>query len=898
MARVTNTVSGNPASFRSPGSVPIRSLKIHFDPVQDFNGYGKPWLGGAGKNLLKNNRAVGTNEYNGLTVVVYEDGHMKIDGTATITFGLNINTNLSLSSGSYVLSGCASGGSETTYALADTTNSNIIDFGSGCSFTLSDSSTLYIRIVILSGAIFNNAIFTPMIRKASETDDSWEPYENICPITGWTGISYNHSNKNILPAKVPADAIKGTFGTGSTSISSASNAICFSVYVGKNRQLKFSKNVNGSLAFAFTDNKVVDRTQTIYSAVNCTNRESYTFNSGDHPWLLINSSTKAGYESFTDATAPMMRFGEDSTDYVPRIDWTPKSVNWTDKTVFGGYVDLVTGEISDNYAQYIITSSNYPTFVVVSGNAGYAPYVAGTQHGFPYSPTPDIINPVLLTNSFKFIGVITDSKNINPYEVAFYTSNNVTRLIFGLPEEISDLEKFLNFIDSGPRTIQLVYKASYNSTTTTNPVLTENLHTFSGLNKIWSNADNTVEAEYDYAESIDILKMRSLMIANAPHIETARSTSNVLSISPTVKNNLKECKVYFGPSQDGSGEPSPTNVRDFTGWSSIKLHNSDRASLLMPVTHADVSDLLENNMVLHNLGDGKYVFVKAGEYPDHTHRFDMDIPSGVLSNNMNLYFNSSIKHSLPAWSMAFGLRDTGDNNIITGEVAYSSVQNDFVSFGTTSTASGKTYGKLRIVVDDLFTDSTICPVIASTTSTEDTIADISWASTAGTLYGGYIDIVSGDLVATYKRVKITSSLNWPILFGSANYGGAVRFNPPDIKLLYSGFTDPNCICNCAVKRDDLIDYNQADPGIIIGYGSPYDPTLNFILFRKPSVYFNIGNTLNDFMDYADSHDIYVTYCLEEPIVYHLTPQTIMPFMGQNTFWSNANGGIEIKYWTH
>ena len=42
----------------------------------------------------------------------------------------------------------------------------------------------------------------------------------------------------------------------------------------------------------------------------------------------------------------------------------------------------------------------------------------------------------------------------------------------------------------------------------------------------------------------------------------------------------------------------------------------------------------------------------------------------------------------------------------------------------------------------------------------------------------------------------------------------------------------------------------------------------------------------------------VAYKLSEPVIFHLTPYSIKTLEGINNIWSNTNGTVSIKYWTH
>jgi hypothetical protein len=65
----------------------------------------------------------------------------------------------------------------------------IIDYGNGASFTTPETITsAKVYPIILNGTNVNGKVFKPMIRLASETDATFAPYSNICPISGWDSV--------------------------------------------------------------------------------------------------------------------------------------------------------------------------------------------------------------------------------------------------------------------------------------------------------------------------------------------------------------------------------------------------------------------------------------------------------------------------------------------------------------------------------------------------------------------------------------------------------------------------------------------------------------------------------------------------------------------------------------
>lgn len=137
------------------------------------------------KNLLRTSASSQT--VNGITFTVNTDGSIVANGTATANAQLTLWNRASnswyLPTGSYTLSGGASGGSSSTYELAinKTSGSSSVavakDYGDGGTFTVSDETEPYgAYIIIRSGQAVNNLTFYPMLRNASIQDDTYVPY--------------------------------------------------------------------------------------------------------------------------------------------------------------------------------------------------------------------------------------------------------------------------------------------------------------------------------------------------------------------------------------------------------------------------------------------------------------------------------------------------------------------------------------------------------------------------------------------------------------------------------------------------------------------------------------------------------------------------------------------------
>ena len=214
---VYEEVRGSVASFVSKyANEPLKSLTATITPVQSFNGYDSPWAAGAGKSRVPVSMTSNNYTAYGINVTVSDDGTITTSGSNTGTATLSISTNPIFSAEdisaklvdgqTYFFSGCPAGGSSSTYriSLKKTTNGTSTyasDTGSGVSFTYDAASTYVVYININKTVDVDGFVWKPMICLASETDKTWEPYSNVCPITGWTG-----ANIYVSPTQNQADA--------------------------------------------------------------------------------------------------------------------------------------------------------------------------------------------------------------------------------------------------------------------------------------------------------------------------------------------------------------------------------------------------------------------------------------------------------------------------------------------------------------------------------------------------------------------------------------------------------------------------------------------------------------------------------------------------------------------
>ena len=144
-----------------------------------------------GKNLIPYPYINSTQTINGVTFTVNSDGSVTATSNGTATpnayFELTSISTFYLPKGDYILSGCPSGGSSTTYNLAAVNGSGSSytkfrqDKGNGV--TLSSSGEYWIiRCQVMAGQTVENLTFKPQIELGT-TSTAYEPYKECAEYT-------------------------------------------------------------------------------------------------------------------------------------------------------------------------------------------------------------------------------------------------------------------------------------------------------------------------------------------------------------------------------------------------------------------------------------------------------------------------------------------------------------------------------------------------------------------------------------------------------------------------------------------------------------------------------------------------------------------------------------------
>lgn len=177
------------ASFSDGAEASLVECEIGIVPSQDLNGYSKPWAGGAGKNKNAYPYVAGTRVISDVNFTMNNDGTITLSGTATAQADYILNgawassANI-LPSGNYKISlGDNIPNGIELICVYNTTRLTPVD-----DVINAPNGITYSFIRIANGTNTNGIKLFPMIRESS-APSGFEPYSNICPISGHTDVT-------------------------------------------------------------------------------------------------------------------------------------------------------------------------------------------------------------------------------------------------------------------------------------------------------------------------------------------------------------------------------------------------------------------------------------------------------------------------------------------------------------------------------------------------------------------------------------------------------------------------------------------------------------------------------------------------------------------------------------
>lgn len=554
------------------------------------------------------------------------------------------------------------------------------------------------------------------------------------------------------------------------------------------------------------------------------------------------------------------------------------SLNWSDTigTVYGGYVDLVTGELVEEWSgsktlngSDDISSPN--RVKVLMQYSGIDVFGAGRNFS---KKVDNAISSVYCDSLPIKTELISDDF---PY---LYLSDNGTSIgytvIIGKLSDHSELttdSARLQFVSDWLKehNVTIYWK----STPVTYELTPTQLQTLLGRNNIWSNADR-VEVEYNLAESNDELyRRRNIILRSAPHIVTPEPAA-LQHFTTDIAAPLKECKIHFSPVQAGSGDPSPDNVREISGWNTPVYC---LASRVKQIKFIDFSNATITGGTANLNADGSLTIFENSE---KARNITCSIEPINVTTDLNMFILGSSIKDLSENKISFKFLDNNDNTILTFIPSTTMDKDDVIAYY--NIPENFSCSRVKITVTRSVPNITISPFLCAQNNLH---ANPYWTSTAGTIYGGYMDLINGKIVKTFDEFKLNSF----------DFQQIVNFNNADgffftIVGMYGGvYAHDSCaeLYSSTFKVLPILEINTNSPI----WSCSISNKGNGIIFLTPK---NMYSNKNEFLEaYGNETVIMKT---TNPITYSLSPAQLKSFVGTNNIWSNSNGPIELSYWTH
>ena len=360
MDTTTTSASGNPISIAGLKSNQLAiDPVLTFEPIQDLHGQSKPYPAGGGKNKLplivddiKTTNTDGTwsgDAYtlNGVTFTLLTDNGnniigIKVSGTASTSDGSSLYLARAYTvAQASIMTGCPANGSSDSYRLSISGVGS--DIGSGRNLSQGETGNIFIYRgnTTISGTL----TFYPMIRLATESDATFAPYENICPISGYDKIDISSVGAKVWDGILS----NGHIDSNGVYVSDNSNAVSDYILVTPDTYSIISdtfKTFNAWYVWAYDANKIYINQAKSASHTTGTGLNSTFTLTGNTRYIRIQFNATGQISANTDSKIYVgLSTATQDNDYVIATSISES----LGQTVYGGWLDLRSGKFKVEY---------------------------------------------------------------------------------------------------------------------------------------------------------------------------------------------------------------------------------------------------------------------------------------------------------------------------------------------------------------------------------------------------------------------------------------------------------------------------------------------------------------------------------------------------------------------
>ena len=340
---------------------------------------------------------------------------------------------------------------------------------------------------------------------------------------------------------------------------------------------------------------------------------------------------------------------------------------------------------------------------------------------------------------------------------------------------------------------------------------------------------------------------------------------NPLSFTTDSKQVASKTIVTLEPIQAGSGDPSPSNVREISGYDDIRLYSSEDNLLggiqFAKMIHRYAGGTIDTtNKTITFKGSSamhEKILIKLDPQKSYTCIITAYAESG---NSLNIQYadvNGNRLGGITPHDTLTNSKQTTKrviNNPGCINLTYASTNNTVIYYDECGIFEGD------IEISDFE------PYISTT--------DITIPAPDGTIYGGTLDVESGELTVTHKAVNM-ESLDW--VWDSSR--GTFNTNTIDKKSSGSSI-DRMAICEIYKPSTDT----SLPTDLTI-----YSSLTGSYVFVKDT---NYNSNLSAFITAITGKKI--AYMLQSPKTYHLSPHQVKLLQGANVVTTNGTS-LQLTY---
>ena len=515
------TISGDIVTYGGDNSITdVKSLTVDLEPIQDLNGYSKPWVGGAGKN--KADLADGTRSGQGITGTV-SNQIISASGTATASYAnINYFNAISITSGqTYTVMLSKSVSNAITFRFAtdntDTTYQQVTIVAGSTSATFTANNNFTVFRLYISGLTSGNTINISGLQVfvGEGNISAFEPYSNICPISGHTEVVTTRAGKNLAGDYLTCQI------NGSGVVSSDSfKATIFKVKSGQKYTVKGSET--WAKVYAFFDHYPTigsvsyNRSRTVISV------QQSTFTAPIDGWCVFRCGALSGvYEDIVSVTQ-----GETATD---QAEATTTYTTALGRTVYGGTLNVTSGVLTDNLGYVDLGSLAWVKSSGAGGISRFRAKVVGIKQ-----VSAGNIKVNLLSDRYE---AKTANETYSGQQGISLQQNTDEIYIYDAEKKNMTATEFLNAVNGS----QLVYELA---TPQTYQLTAQQIEALLGVNNLWSS-----EGEVTLSYTENVLMPESVSI-NGKYLEAI--VDGYLTLGTSGRRSLgRELDTYSVGSADG-----------------------------------------------------------------------------------------------------------------------------------------------------------------------------------------------------------------------------------------------------------------------------------------------------------------------------------------------------------